>query len=85
MVFSVVVAGGQDNISSVQGPYFEWAQRQQDEYGGRRSGTCLHADVADCRNMLPPNTESLESKWTRMDRESQQKVAKAQQAGLFDG
>lgn len=28
--FSVCVAGGQDNISAVQGPYFDWAIREAD-------------------------------------------------------
>ena len=81
--FSVVVAGGQDNISSVQGPYFEWAQRQQDE----------HVVAAQEHAYMPmlQTAEYVASKYgitrEQMDAyglESQQKVAKAQQAGLFD-
>jgi len=81
--FSVVVAGGQDNISSVQGPYFEWAQRQQDE----------HVVALQEHAYMPMlhTAEYVAKKYgvtrEQMDAyglESQQKVAKAQQAGFFD-
>ena len=81
--FSVVVAGGQDNISSVQGPYFEWAYRQTDE----------HVAAAQEHAYMPmlQTAEYVASKYgvtrEQMDEyslQSQQRTAAAQEAGRFD-
>lgn len=81
--FSVVVAGGQDNISSVQGPYFEWAYRQADE---NVSAQQQHAYMP-----MLQTAEFVASKYgisrEQMDAyglQSQQRTAAAQTAGYFD-
>jgi acetyl-CoA C-acetyltransferase len=81
--FSVVVAGGQDNISSVQGPYFEWAYRQADD---SVSAAQEHAYMP-----MLQTAEYVASKYgvtrEQMDAyalQSQQRTAAAQEAGRFD-
>lgn len=81
--FSVVVAGGQDNISSVQGPYFEWAGRQADE---RVTKAQAHAYMP-----MLQTAEYVAQKYgvtrEQMDDyslQSQQRTAAAQAAGRFD-
>lgn len=81
--FSVVVAGGQDNISSVQGPYFDWAYRQTDE---SVASLQPHAYMP-----MLQTAEFVANKYgiTREQMDayglvSQQRTAAAQQAGRFD-
>ena len=81
--FSVCVAGGQDNISAVQGPYFEWAAREADP-----------AVVSQHQHAYMPMLQTAEfvaSKYgitrEQMDAyalESQTRTAAAQAAGRFD-
>jgi acetyl-CoA C-acetyltransferase/acetyl-CoA acyltransferase len=80
---NVVVAGGQENISQVQKPYFEWVRAEQDP-----------AVVALARDAYMPMLQTAEvvASRYRVSRqaqdeyafESQQRVARAQAAGLFD-
>ena len=81
--FSVCVAGGQDNISAVQGPYFDWAAREADP-----------AVVAQHQHAYMPMLQTAEfvaAKYAvtreQMDAyalESQTRTAAAQAAGRFD-
>lgn len=79
----VVVAGGQDNISAVQGPYFEWVQKEKDP-----------AVIAHCEHAYMPMIQTAEyvAREYGISREaqdqyallSQRRTAAAQAAGLFD-
>lgn len=81
--FSVCVAGGQDNISAVQGPYFDWATREADP-----------AVIARQQHAYMPMLQTAEFVATKygitreqMDAyalESQTRTAAAQAAGRFD-
>ena len=81
--FSVCVAGGQDNISAVQGPYFDWAAREADP-----------AVVSQHQHAYMPMLQTAEfvaAKYgitrEQMDAyalESQTRTAAAQAAGRFD-
>lgn len=80
---SVCVAGGQDNISGVQMPYFEWAMKAGDENV-----------IAGYEHAYMPMLQTAEfvAKKYHVTREqmdeyalsSQQRTAAAQDAGLFD-
>lgn len=80
---SVVVAGGQENVSALNGPYFEWARREADP-----------GLVASVEHSYMPMLETAEfvSRRYQISRESQdefsllsqQRTAAAQTAGLFD-
>jgi len=81
--FSVCVAGGQDNISAVQGPYFEWAAREADP------AVVMHHQHA-YMPMLQ-TAEFVAAKYgirrEQMDEyalDSQTRTAAAQAAGRFD-
>ena len=79
----VCVAGGQDNISGVQGPYFEWVGKEVDPNV-----------VAQSEHAYMPMLQTAEvvAKKYQVTREmqddyalsSQQRTAAAQEAGLFD-
>lgn len=79
----IIVAGGQDNISAVQTPYFDWAQREADP-----------AVIAKAEHAYMPmlhTAEFVAGKY-RVSREaqdayaaeSQRRTASAQERGLFD-
>lgn len=80
---NVVVAGGQENISALQGPYFEWASKERDE-----------AVLAHVPEAYLPMLETAEvvSRLYGVTREaqddyafhSQRRTAAAQAAGRFD-
>ncbi|MGI4792718.1 MAG: acetyl-CoA C-acyltransferase [Janthinobacterium lividum] len=80
---NVVVAGGQENISALQGPYFEWASKERDE-----------AVLAHVPEAYMPMLETAEvvSRLYGVTREaqddyafhSQRRTAAAQAAGRFD-
>lgn len=79
----IVVAGGQDNISSVQTAYFEWAQREADL-----------AVVARAEHAYMPMLQTAEFVATKYSVsreaqdayavESQRRTASAQMRGVFD-
>ncbi|CAN5467668.1 acetyl-CoA C-acyltransferase [soil metagenome] len=79
----VVVAGGQENISAVQGPYFKWAQENKDPNA-----------TAAAQHIYMPMLQTSEfiSKKYNISREaqdhyallSQQRTAAAQAAGRLD-
>ncbi|MBC7380191.1 MAG: acetyl-CoA C-acyltransferase [Burkholderiaceae bacterium] len=79
----VVVAGGQENISAVQGPYFKWAQENKDPNA-----------TAAAQHIYMPMLQTSEfiSKKYHISREaqdryallSQQRTAAAQAAGRLD-
>lgn len=81
--FSIVVAGGQDNITAVQGPYFEWAGRQADE-----------SVIAQQEHAYMPMIQTAEvvadkygvsrEEMDAYSLQSQQRTAAAQEAGRFD-
>jgi len=81
--FSVVVAGGQDNISSVQGPYFEWAGRQADE---RVIAAQEHAymPMLQTAEFVADKYGVTREQMDAYSLESQRRTAAAQDAGLFD-
>ncbi len=80
---SIVVAGGQDNISSVQGPYFDWATKEKD------ATVVQHAPHA---YMPMLKTAEIVAERYSISRDaqdqyallSQQRTAAAQKAGRFD-
>lgn len=80
---SIVVAGGQDNISSVQGPYFDWATKEKD------ATVIQHAPHA---YMPMLKTAEIVAERYSISRDaqdqyallSQQRTAAAQKAGRFD-
>ncbi len=81
--FSVCVAGGQDNISAVQGPYFEWAAREADP------AVVMHHQHAYMPMLQTAEFVAAKYGITReqMDAyalESQTRTAAAQAAGRFD-
>jgi acetyl-CoA acetyltransferase family protein len=79
----VVVAGGQDNISAVQGPYMEWVAREKDP-----------AVIAKAQHTYMPMLQTAEfvakkygitrEAQDRYAYESQRRTAAAQAAGRFD-
>ena len=79
----VCVAGGQDNISAVQGPYFEWIGKEKDP-------NVIEMSKAAYMPML--QTAEVVAKKYKVSREmqddyalsSQMRTAAAQEAGLFD-
>ncbi|WP_420590595.1 acetyl-CoA C-acyltransferase [Bacterioplanoides sp.] len=79
----VVVAGGQENISALQGPYFEWVAREQD------SNVIAHAEHAYMPMLLTAENVSERFNIGREAQDkyallSQQRTAAAQLAGRFD-
>jgi len=79
----VCVAGGQDNISAVQGPYFEWIGKEKDPNV---------TAVSKAAYMPMLQTAEVVAKKYKVSREmqddyalsSQMRTAAAQEAGLFD-
>jgi acetyl-CoA acetyltransferase family protein len=79
----VVVAGGQENITALNTPYFEWAMRERDP--------AVVAAAADAYMPMLQTAEYVARKY-RISREaqdayalaSQQRTASAQAAGRFD-
>ena len=79
----IVVAGGQENISAVQAPYFDWVTREQDR-------NSIHA-VAEAYMPMLQTAEFVAKKYgisredqDRYSLESQQRTAAAQKNGRFD-
>jgi acetyl-CoA C-acetyltransferase len=81
--FSVVIAGGQDNITAVQGPYFDWAKRQHDE-----AVTALqpHAymPMLETAEFVAEKYRVTRLQMDEYALESQRRTAAAQSAGKFD-
>ena len=79
----IAIAGGQDNISAVQGPYFEWVMQEADSDVTRK---------VDHAYMPMLKTAEVVAERYGISREaqdeyalmSQQRTAAAQQAGRFD-
>ncbi|MBA5688889.1 acetyl-CoA C-acyltransferase [Rugamonas apoptosis] len=79
----IVVAGGQENISAVQTPYFEWAARERDDNVVMRA---QHAympmlQTAEFVSQKYAVTRAAQDSYAL---ESQRRTAAAQQAGRFD-
>lgn len=80
---SIVIAGGQDNISSVQGPYFDWAMKEKDPT------VVQHAHHAYMPMLKTAEIVAERYAISRRAQDeyalaSQQRTAAAQQAGRFD-
>jgi acetyl-CoA C-acetyltransferase len=79
----VVVAGGQENISAVQEPYFEWVQREKDEQVIARAQQAYMpmlqtAEFVSHKYGIPRDAQD------QYAFESQRRTADAQAAGRFD-
>ncbi|MGQ8365491.1 acetyl-CoA C-acyltransferase [Glaciecola sp. 1036] len=80
---NVVVAGGQDNISEIQGPYFDWASKCTDE------NVIAHEKHAYMPMLFTAENVAKVYKISRDAQDeyalsSQQRTAKAQAEGKFD-
>lgn len=79
----VAVAGGQDNISSVQTPYFEWVQKDIDENVTAVSEHAYMPMLQTAETVVRNYGISRESQ-DEYALLSQQRTAAAQEAGRFD-
>jgi acetyl-CoA acetyltransferase family protein len=80
---NVIVAGGQDNISEVQTPYFEWVSKCKDD------NVIKHAEHAYMPMLFTAEHVAKKYKISRDVQDeyalsSQQRTAQAQAAGKFD-
>lgn len=80
---SIAIAGGQDNISAVQTPYFEWVQQEQDT---QVTDTFPHAYMPMLQTAEYINTKYGISREAQDEYAllSQQRTADAQKAGRYD-
>jgi acetyl-CoA C-acetyltransferase len=81
--FSVCVAGGQDNISAVQGPYFDWAAKTADENVVKMQEHAYMPMLGTAEfvaNKFGITREQMDA----YALESQLRTAAAQDAGKFD-
>jgi acetyl-CoA C-acetyltransferase len=79
----VVVAGGQENISAVQEPYFEWVQREKDEQVIARAQHAYMPMLRTAEFVARKYGISRDAQ-DHYALESQQRPAAAQAAGRFD-
>ncbi len=80
---SVVVAGGQDNISALQTPYMEWAGREKDENVIAAAPSAYMPMLQTAEFVAKKYSISREAQ-DEYSLESQRRTAQAQQAGRFD-
>ncbi len=80
---AVAVAGGQDNISAVQAPYFDWVQKEMDENVTKVSQHAYMPMLQTAENVVKQYKISREAQ-DAYALSSQQRTARAQQEGLFD-
>jgi acetyl-CoA C-acetyltransferase len=79
----VVVAGGQENISAVQEPYFEWVQREKDEQVIARAQHAYMPMLHTAEFVARKYGISRDAQ-DHYTLESQRRTAEAQAAGRFD-
>ena len=79
----VVVAGGQDNISSVQNRYFPWVQEDADENVVARAEHAYMPMLLTAEHVANTYNVSREMQ-DEYALQSQMRIAAAQQAGAFD-
>lgn len=80
---SVAVAGGQDNVSAVQGNYFRWSSEEMDAAVTARATHAYMPMLQTAEHVAVRYGISRESQ-DRYAAESQRRVALAQERGLFD-
>ena len=80
---AVAVAGGQDNISAVQAPYFDWVQKEMDENVTKVSQHAYMPMLQTAENVVKQYKISREAQ-DAYALSSQQRTARAQEDGLFD-
>ena len=80
---SVAVAGGQDNISAVQQPYFDWLQKEIDENVVAKNPHAYMPmlQTAEFINRKYAISRAAQDEYAL---QSQQRTAAAQQAGRYD-
>lgn len=79
----VVVAGGQENISAVQTPYFDWAMRDKDDNVILRAPHA-YMPMLQTAEFVARKYAISRAAQDRYSLESQRRTAAAQQAGRFD-
>jgi len=79
----IVVAGGQENISEIQKPYFEWAGKQQDKNVTTFAEHAYMPMLMTAENVAKKFGVSREAQ-DEYALSSQQRTAAAQKAGKFD-
>ncbi|RST87703.1 acetyl-CoA C-acyltransferase [Aquibium carbonis] len=80
---SIVVAGGQDNISAVQGAYFDWAMKEKDPSVVEMSRHAYMPMLKTAEIVAERYSISREAQ-DAYALESQRRTAAAQEAGRFD-
>lgn len=80
---NVVVAGGQENISAVQGPYFEWTDQARDENVVARAPEAYMPMLLTAEHVCRTYDISRDAQDVYA-LSSQQRTAAAQAAGRFD-
>ena len=79
----ITVAGGQDNISAVQAPYFEWLQKEMDPNVTAKAEHAYMPMLQTAENVSRVYDIPREAQ-DEYALSSQQRTAAAQQAGNFD-
>jgi acetyl-CoA acetyltransferase family protein len=79
----VVVAGGQENISAVQTPYFDWAMRDKDDNVILRAPHA-YMPMLQTAEFVARKYAISRAAQDRYSLESQRRTVAAQQAGRFD-
>lgn len=79
----VVLAGGQENITAVQNPYFEWSRSVRDEASTRNEPHAYMPMLETAEHVARVYNVSREAQ-DEYALQSQQRTAAAQQAGRFD-
>ncbi|MGE0231128.1 MAG: acetyl-CoA C-acyltransferase [Flavobacteriaceae bacterium] len=80
---SIVIAGGQDNISSVQGPYFDWVMNEKDPTVVKHAQNAYMPMLKTAEVVAERYSISRQAQ-DEYALQSQQRTAAAQQAGRFD-
>lgn len=80
---TIVVAGGQDSISKVQGPYFDWAMKDKDPNVEERSAHAYMPMLKTAEFVAQRYSISRDAQ-DEYALESQRRTALAQQNGRFD-
>jgi len=79
----VVVAGGQENISAVQGPYFKWAHENKDP-NAVRAAEHIYMPMLQTSEFISKKYNISREAQDRFALLSQQRTAAAQAAGRLD-
>lgn len=79
----IVVAGGQENISAVQGPYFKWAHENKDP-NATAAAQHIYMPMLQTSEFISKKYSISRESQDRFALLSQQRTAAAQAAGRFD-